>query len=190
MRTHHMAVSSTIACSLQNQAAVTDRACIDLSPRHLAITGTIEPGDRLRVTYPEDLTFCRPITLYLIERAVARNADTIALELRVMHPEVWALIDRVDALERHIDQQRRIPMNDDPPQEREPMLFQPGDRVRKVKGSYQTTGVIAAAWYESDPVPRYVFRFDNPPGVLFIFNQSQLQPITTDEPRIPRSADT
>lgn len=52
--------------------------------------------------------------------------------------------------------------------------FKPGDRARKVGGSYQATGTIKAAFQADDGSPRYVFRFDSPPGLLHIFNESQL----------------
>ena len=53
--------------------------------------------------------------------------------------------------------------------------FEVGQRVRKVKGSYQATGTIVAAWIELDGLYRYVFRFDNPAGLLHIFGQSNLE---------------
>lgn len=50
-----------------------------------------------------------------------------------------------------------------------------GDRVEKVGGSYQATGTIKAVFDADDKTPRYVFRFDNPPGLLHIFNGKQLE---------------
>lgn len=52
--------------------------------------------------------------------------------------------------------------------------FAPGDRVQKVGGSYQATGVIKAAWLADDGTARYVFRFDNPAGMLHIFSDANL----------------
>ncbi len=48
------------------------------------------------------------------------------------------------------------------------MKFQPGSRARKVGGSYQATGTIRAAFLARDGSPRYVFDFDQPPGLLHI----------------------
>lgn len=53
--------------------------------------------------------------------------------------------------------------------------FKVGDHVRKVGGSYQGTGVIKAAFRADDGTARYVFRFDNPPGLLHIFNEDQIE---------------
>ena len=55
--------------------------------------------------------------------------------------------------------------------------FKVGDHVRKVGGSYQGTGVIKAAFRADDGTARYVFRFDNPPGLLHIFNEGNLEKI-------------
>jgi hypothetical protein len=52
--------------------------------------------------------------------------------------------------------------------------FAIGDRVKKIKGSYTATGTIKAVFKADDGSPRYVFRFDNPPGLLHIFNENQL----------------
>lgn len=56
-------------------------------------------------------------------------------------------------------------------------LLQVGDKAEKVGGTYQATGVIVAAWFELDNTPRYVFRFDQPKGLLHIFGQAQLRKI-------------
>ena len=50
----------------------------------------------------------------------------------------------------------------------------PGTRARKIGGSYQATGEIVASWIELDGKPRYVFRFDQPPGLLHIFTAAQV----------------
>jgi len=55
-----------------------------------------------------------------------------------------------------------------------------GDHVRKVGGSYQADGEIKAAFLADDGSARYVFRFDNPPGLLHIFNENQLEIILPD----------
>jgi hypothetical protein len=55
------------------------------------------------------------------------------------------------------------------------MKFKPGDRVRKIGGSYQADGRVVAAWLSDDGSPRYVFRFDVPNGMLHIFNETQLE---------------
>lgn len=53
--------------------------------------------------------------------------------------------------------------------------FKVGEHVRKVGGSYQATGTIKSAFLADDGTARYVFRFDNPPGLLHIFNDGQLE---------------
>ena len=58
--------------------------------------------------------------------------------------------------------------------------FNPGDRARKIGGSYQADGEIKAAFRADDGSARYVFRFDNPPGLLHIFNENQLEIILPD----------
>jgi hypothetical protein len=55
------------------------------------------------------------------------------------------------------------------------------DRVRKIGGSYQATGTIKAVFAADDGSPRYVFRFDNPPGLLHIFSGNNLERIAADE---------
>ena len=55
--------------------------------------------------------------------------------------------------------------------------FKVGDHVRKVGGSYQATGIIKAAFRADDGTARYVFRFDNPPGLLHIFNEGNIEKI-------------
>jgi len=60
------------------------------------------------------------------------------------------------------------------------LKFTPGDRVRKIGGSYQADGEIKAAFLADDGSARYVFRFDNPPGLLHIFNENQLEIILLD----------
>lgn len=48
------------------------------------------------------------------------------------------------------------------------------EKVRKVGGSYQANGTIKAQFAADDGSPRYVFRFDEPPGLLHIFGEKQL----------------
>ena len=62
--------------------------------------------------------------------------------------------------------------------------FKVDEPVRKVGGSYQGTGVIKAAFRADDGTARYVFRFDNPPGLLHIFNEGQLESINKIHPVI------
>lgn len=54
------------------------------------------------------------------------------------------------------------------------MKFKVGDAVLKVNGSYQASGTIKAAFVADDGSPRYVFRFDNPAGLLHIFGDDNL----------------
>jgi rubredoxin len=53
--------------------------------------------------------------------------------------------------------------------------FKPGDRVKKVGGSYQATGTIKAAFLADDGSSRYVFRFDVPAGMLHIMGDANLE---------------
>jgi hypothetical protein len=55
------------------------------------------------------------------------------------------------------------------------MKFDVGDRVYKVKGSYEAEGTIVAAFYTLAGKERYVFEFDNPSGMLHIFTEEQLE---------------
>ena len=53
--------------------------------------------------------------------------------------------------------------------------FQVGDRVRKVGGSYQADGFIVGIAVTTMGQVRYVFEFETFPGMLHIFNESQLE---------------
>jgi len=55
--------------------------------------------------------------------------------------------------------------------------FDENQIVYKVGGSYQASGIIKSRFLADDNTPRYVFRFDNPPGLLHIFNEKQLSNI-------------
>lgn len=50
-----------------------------------------------------------------------------------------------------------------------------GDRARKVGGSYQATGTILAIFITRDEEQRFVFDFDEPPGLLHIFGPAQIE---------------
>ena len=58
-----------------------------------------------------------------------------------------------------------------------PDVFEVGSRVRKVGGSYQANGTIRAAFKTRNGQQRYVFDFDEPPGLLHIFSHDQLEHI-------------
>lgn len=58
-----------------------------------------------------------------------------------------------------------------------PDVFEVGSRVRKVGGSYQANGTIRAAFKTRNGQQRYVFDFDEPAGMLHIFNHEQLEHI-------------
>ena len=62
--------------------------------------------------------------------------------------------------------------------------FKVDEHVRKVGGSYEATGIIKAAFRADDGTARYVFRFDNPPGLLHIFNDENLEKINKIDPII------
>lgn len=55
-----------------------------------------------------------------------------------------------------------------------------GEWVEKIGGSYQATGTIKARFKADDGTWRYVFRFDNPAGLLHIFNGNQLQRLESE----------
>lgn len=48
-------------------------------------------------------------------------------------------------------------------------------RAEKIGGSYQATGWIVAIFETTQGERRYVFEFDEPKGMLHIFNQSQIK---------------
>jgi hypothetical protein len=56
--------------------------------------------------------------------------------------------------------------------------FQNGDRVRKVGGSYQAEGYIVGIAVTTQGQVRYVFEFEQYPGMLHIFNEGQLEIIS------------
>lgn len=58
--------------------------------------------------------------------------------------------------------------------------FQRGQRVRKVGGSYQAEGIIVGVALTTQNQVRYVFEFSQYPGMLHIFNESQLESINQD----------
>lgn len=56
-----------------------------------------------------------------------------------------------------------------------PLKFNNGDRVRKVGGSYQADGIIVGIAVTTTGDVRYVFEFEQYPGMLHIFNEGQLE---------------
>lgn len=58
-----------------------------------------------------------------------------------------------------------------------PDVFEVGERVRKVGGSYEATGTVVAAFKTLSGKQRYVFEFDEFAGMLHIFNHDQLEPL-------------
>ena len=55
------------------------------------------------------------------------------------------------------------------------LKFQVGDTVRKVGGTYQADGIIVGIAVTTRNDVRYVFEFKDYPGMLHIFNESQLE---------------
>lgn len=53
--------------------------------------------------------------------------------------------------------------------------LQTGTKTRKVGGSYEATGEIRAVFATRAGLVRYVFEFDEPKGLLHIFNENQLE---------------
>lgn len=62
--------------------------------------------------------------------------------------------------------------------------FEVGSRVHKVGGSYEATGMVVAAFKTRAGKQRYVFEFDELPGMLHIFNHEQLEPLNMDEQQL------
>ena len=57
--------------------------------------------------------------------------------------------------------------------DREALMIQTGDRVRKVGGDYRFEGTVVSVFAKLSGVRRCVVEDDR--GVLFIFNESQLE---------------
>lgn len=55
------------------------------------------------------------------------------------------------------------------------MKFIVGDRVQKVGGSYQATGIVRGAFLNKDGEERYNVDFDLIPGLLHIMSSGQLE---------------
>ena len=53
--------------------------------------------------------------------------------------------------------------------------FQTGDLVRKTGGTYEADGTIVGVAVTTRGDVRYVFEFEAFPGMLHIFNESQLE---------------
>lgn len=58
--------------------------------------------------------------------------------------------------------------------------FSVGNRVKKIGGTYQADGIIVGIAVTTRGDIRYVFEFKDYPGMLHIFNGSQLEKINTD----------
>lgn len=56
--------------------------------------------------------------------------------------------------------------------------FQNGDKVRKVGGSYEAEGYIVGVAVTTQGQVRYVFEFEQYPGMLHIFNETQLSKVS------------
>lgn len=59
--------------------------------------------------------------------------------------------------------------------------FRVGDHVKKVGGSYQADGIIVGVAVTTQQQVRYVFEFKDYPGMLHIFNESQLEYEKSDQ---------
>ncbi len=57
------------------------------------------------------------------------------------------------------------------------LVLEPGDRARKVGGSYQATGTVRSTFLTRYGQRRYVLDFDTPAGLLHIFSHEQLEPL-------------
>lgn len=53
--------------------------------------------------------------------------------------------------------------------------FQAGDLVKKVGGTYEAEGIIVGIAITTKGDVRYVFEFEQFPGMLHIFNEGQLE---------------
>ena len=55
------------------------------------------------------------------------------------------------------------------------LKFQVGDHVRKTGGTYEAEGYIVGIAVTTTGQVRYVFEFEQYPGMLHIFNEGQLE---------------
>jgi hypothetical protein len=55
------------------------------------------------------------------------------------------------------------------------LKFREGDLVRKVGGTYEADGIIVGIAVTTKGDVRYVFEFEQFPGMLHIFNEGQLE---------------
>jgi len=55
------------------------------------------------------------------------------------------------------------------------LKFREGDYVRKTGGTYEADGIIVGMAVTTRGDVRYVFEFEQFPGMLHIFNEGQLQ---------------
>ena len=55
------------------------------------------------------------------------------------------------------------------------LKFREGDYVRKTGGTYEADGIIVGIAVTTRGDVRYVFEFEQFPGMLHIFNEGQLQ---------------
>ena len=53
--------------------------------------------------------------------------------------------------------------------------FNIGDKAKKVGGSYQAQGTVVSVFRTRHNENRVVFDFDEPPGLLHIFSEKQLE---------------
>jgi hypothetical protein len=53
--------------------------------------------------------------------------------------------------------------------------FREGDLVKKIGGTYQADGIIVGIAVTTKGDVRYVFEFEQFPGMLHIFNEGQLE---------------
>lgn len=58
--------------------------------------------------------------------------------------------------------------------------FKVGDRARKVGGSCQATGTIRVVFLTRNGEQRFVFEFDELPGLLHIFGPAQIEPMVDE----------
>lgn len=63
--------------------------------------------------------------------------------------------------------------------------FSLGDRVVKLGGSYTAIGTVVGLITTRAGLRRYVFEFDQPAGMLHIFNGDQLLATSTPPPAAP-----
>jgi hypothetical protein len=114
-----------------------------------------------------ELVECKKLKDWLPDGLAFENASTTEHRLEYLRrkPLAWSAAFAVLAA---YDAQKAEPKKP---------RFQVGERARISASSIQVEGTIVAAFTTLAGEARYVFEFDNPKGMLHVFNEAQLAPI-------------